>query len=142
MYGLRVTVTRRVDRRGSEVLHLDSEFGKPREIPSWMADAAACASMTVGSSQASVEALVELRELLALTAKSDSVSESSAMAEHNDENDDPRSVQAMEPGTDAPTADTTQRGRSKSAQTDTGGTADRGARKRVRKATRRPGGKR
>ena len=96
MHGQQVQVTQCVGRHGYEVLHIDSDFGRPREIPAWMTEAATCSLMSLGCAQVSVEALVELRRLLDLSAPTRSSSEASAQSESPHETDteaDQRSVE-------------------------------------------------
>lgn len=62
--GERVKLFRRTGRRGKEVIHVEARDGISRELPLWMADAAVCAAMSKGSVQVSIEALIELREVL------------------------------------------------------------------------------
>ena len=87
MYGEEVAATRCVGRRGQEVLHIVSDPGKPREIPAWMTDISVCSTVAVGSAQASVDALLALRQLLDRRSSPRSPSEASVATEQPDEAD-------------------------------------------------------
>jgi len=64
LHGRRVVVELRQRVRGEEVVRIERLPGMPRDLPGWMMDAAACATMQVGPACVSVEALLDLRAVL------------------------------------------------------------------------------
>ena len=68
LHGKRLLVIRRTGRRGSEVLHVETRRGIAKELPAWMFDRATCSTMSLGPPQDSIEALLELREILDLAS--------------------------------------------------------------------------
>jgi hypothetical protein len=64
-------------RGASEIIDVEIRQGGSRELPTWMADKAACSYMSLGSPQVSASALIELRALLPSGSTSPSDSEES-----------------------------------------------------------------
>ena len=61
LHGERQRVYRRRGKQGRQILYIEVEPGISRELPAWMADAAACAAMSPGSPE-----VVHLNELRAV----------------------------------------------------------------------------
>src|SRR5690348_7333628 len=66
-FGLTIAIRRPAARKGEQLV-CELPDGTLSMIPRWMTDAAACASLSVGRPLASVTALRELRELVAVLA--------------------------------------------------------------------------
>src|SRR3954471_3538503 len=64
LHGQRVRVYGRQGRAGRQILYIEVQPGLSRELPAWMCDGAACASITSGSAQIAVAGLIELRAIL------------------------------------------------------------------------------
>jgi hypothetical protein len=64
LHGQWVRVYGRQGRAGRQILYIEVRPGLSREIPAWMCDGAACASITSGSAQIAVAGLIELRAVL------------------------------------------------------------------------------
>ena len=64
LYGKRVPLNRRAERRDCNVVHVEVRDGLSRELPAWMFDASVCVGMKLGPPQVSAEALTTLREAL------------------------------------------------------------------------------
>lgn len=95
MYGRRVEVVGAGGKKGQEVLHVDVGDCGARELPEWMLDAEICTPMTLGDAQVSLEALLELRGVLAELLRPIG---SSALSRQNVESDDAPEAAAIEPG--------------------------------------------
>ena len=65
LHGERLRLYQRSRRGGREILYLEVRAGISREVPAWMCDTAACATMSVGPSEVGIDALNELRAVLA-----------------------------------------------------------------------------
>ena len=59
------------------MIDVEIREGVSRELPAWMADEGACAAMSLGSPQVSVDALTELRVILLRCSGSPAISETS-----------------------------------------------------------------
>src|SRR3954471_20234338 len=97
LHGQRVRVYGRQGRAGRQILYIEVQPGLSRELPAWMCDGAACASITSGSAQIAVAGLIELRAILdsrsvGLTAGRSSTS--STAKEDRDETSLPQSTGA------------------------------------------------
>src|SRR3954451_9444275 len=64
LHGQRVRVYGRQGRAGRQILYIEVRPGLSREIPAWMCDGAACATITSGSAQIALAGLIELRAVL------------------------------------------------------------------------------
>src|SRR3954471_1131449 len=64
LHGQRVRVYGRQGRAGRQILYIEVPPGLSREIPAWMCDGAACATITSGSAQIALAGLIELRAVL------------------------------------------------------------------------------
>ena len=53
-----------MDVPGVEFFYIEVRPGLSREIPEWMCDGAACATITLGRAQIAIASLIELRALL------------------------------------------------------------------------------
>src|SRR6185312_12780324 len=64
LHGRRLRVYGHCGKRGQQILYVEVVQGISRELPAWMADAAACAAMSSGPPQVDLGHLNELRAIL------------------------------------------------------------------------------
>ncbi|MFL9944303.1 hypothetical protein, partial [Paraburkholderia graminis] len=90
LHGQQLQVVRRKGRGATEVIHVEVRNGLSRELPGWMFDKARCETMSLGSPEVALNALMELRDVLACetTLSSDGGSSSSLIRKREGNSDE------------------------------------------------------